>query len=77
MSGWIWRVWAGLGRKGRCYKCRRPIRWETTDRGRQIPLEADAQPLRTETETATGARFNIFAGDALHSKTCPARPKNR
>jgi len=73
MSPYTWRVWHGLSQKGRCRYCGKVILWVTTDANKHVPLDVDAQPLRTETAVDSGARFDVFVREALHTITCARR----
>jgi len=50
--------------------CLRDLEWYRTVRGRAMPMNAGARPIRTE--TVDGQTVGYFSSDDSHWATCPA-----
>ena len=69
------RVFAASRELATCtaVRCRRPIAfYRTYPREKRIPIDADAEPLDTMIDPATGAAIAVFSTVHSHFATCPA-----
>lgn len=55
-----------LPNAGACRGCAATIRWYTTEQGKAMPMNADADPLRVE-----GEAILVFDAAGSHWATCP------
>lgn len=66
------RVWKFVERR-RCRWCRRPVAWRTTDQGKRLPFEPNANVLRVDEHPETGIKYDVLEASQLHSRHCPKR----
>lgn len=60
---------------GVCRGCDAPLDWYDTLKGKKMPMNAGATPLKSENEPGTGRVIAYFAADDAHWDSCPARDR--
>lgn len=57
---------------GTCKGCQAPLDWYETVKGRNMPMNRDAVPRKSETDRETGRVVAFFSSDDTHWASCPA-----
>lgn len=59
---------------GRCRYCDQQLRWCTTAKGKNIPINAGARPLHSDTNADTKVRYDLYDRGDVHFVTCKNSP---
>ncbi len=77
MTETLIRLYVATRKSGQCVsgECLASLDWYTTLNDRAMPMNAGAQPIRTEIDRTTGSVVGFFSSADSHWSTCPARAR--